>query len=422
MGPVVDRWRRGCLVLGVMLLTVAAPAAGAQAGAHHSQKRGHHATRTHRRHRHRHHVVSLRHGVRDLPPGSGGPSSPAGPTPSTALCSQGPPAQVFLSQGDFNYYTQVAGPDGAGFDGSTWSLSGGAAAAGGVLDLPAGSTAVSPDICVNSENPEARAMIASVNGGDSVQVTVSYLGPNGWSNPKGAGNIQGQGTNWTLSGTINLPKPPPPPPGSAPGSPSAWQIIRLTFTPGGGHSEFNLTNLSLAVPPPAPSTGPCSDPVLSQVFLPAGDSSYYTPAPGQTGGGFVGTGWTLTGGASIVTTARADGSSGLVLDLPAGSMAVSPDMCVTSLYPTARMMIRSLYGGDDISFRVSYGGTNTWTNPHETGHVHGNNKSWTLSDSVQLQPGNVSGWQVLRVTLVPDGGHSEFQLYDLELDPYARGR
>ena len=40
---------------------------------------------------------------------------------------------------------------------------------------------------------------------------------------------------------------------------------------------------------------------------------------------------------------------------------------------------------------------------------------------MHLQPGNVAGWQIVRLTLVPNGGHSEFQLYDLELDPYAKG-
>jgi hypothetical protein len=414
MGPLVDRWRRGVLALGVALAAPAVPAAVAQAHVHHRSKHRHHVTRIHRRHRH-----GVRTGAKVAN------ATDTSTTPSTALCSQGSPSQSFLSQGDFNYYVDVPGPGGTGFDGSTWSLNGGAASAGGVLDLPAGSQAVSPDVCITSDNPEVRMMVRSVNGGDGVQVSVSYYTSAGWSKAKPAGGVNGQGTNWTLSGTINLPKPPPPPPGSGPpppgGGSSSWQIVRFTLTPGGGHSEFNLSGLSLAVPPPTPSTGPCSEPVLSQIFLPAGDASYYTPAPGQAGGGFVGTGWTLTGGANIVTTTRDDGTGGLVLDLPAGSMAVSPDMCVTSLYPTARMMLRSLYGGDDISFRVSYGGTNTWTNPHETGHVHGSNKSWTLSDSVHLQPSNVSGWQVLRVTLVPDGGHGEFQLYDLELDPYARG-
>ena len=423
MGPLVDRWRRACVVLGLALAVAAtATATPAQAQAQHRARHRHHGARTHR--------------VHDRAAGSSNAAGSAAkartvnssqsPTPTTALCAQGSPEQAFLGQGDFNYYASVPGPAGTGFDGSTWSLSGGATTAGGVVDMPAGSQAVSPDICITTGDPEARTLVRSVKGGDNVQVSVSYYTSAGWSQSQPAGGVNGQGTNWSLSNTINLPHPPPSPPAagpeSSPGSVSGgWEIVRFTFTPGGGHSDFQLTHLGIAVPPPTPSTGPCSSPILSQTFLPAGDTNYYTPAPGQSGGGFLGTGWTLTSGAKIVTATRADGSSGLVLDLPAGSMAVSPNMCVTALYPTARMMIRSLFGGDDLSFRVSYGGTDTWTNPHETGHIHGNNSDWSLSDSVQLKPGNGSGWQVLRVTLVPNGGHSEFQLYDLELDPYAKG-
>lgn len=415
MGVLVDRWRRGAVALAVALGTVAAPAAVAQAHTLHR-----HAAKAHTLHHHQHVGTASASGIKaKAASAKNAKATGSSATPDPALCAQGSPAQAFLSQGDFNYYVPAPGPTGTGFDGSAWSLTGGATVSGQTLDLPAGSQAVSADMCVTSQDPEARLMVRSVNGGDNVQVSVSYYGSGGWSNSQPAGGANGQGTAWTLSNTLNLPKPPPPPPGS---TSSGWQIVRFTFTPGGGHSDFQLSSLSIAVPPPTPSTGPCSSPVLSQAFLPSGDTNLYTPAPGQTGGGFEGTGWTLTGGATIAPAARANGTSGMVLDLPAGSMAVSPNICVTSLYPTARMMIRSLFGGDDLSFRVSYGGTNSWTQPHETGHVHGNNSSWTLSDSVQLQPGrNIQGWQIMRVTLVPDGGHSEFQIYDLELDPYAKG-
>ncbi len=189
--------------------------------------------------------------------------------------------------------------------------------------------------------------------------------------------------------------------------------MRFVLVPGGGKNEFQVSGLGVSALPPVADTGPCSDPILSQAFLPLGDTNYYTQAPGFST-------WTMTGGAQIETTTLADGTSGQVLDLPAGSMAVSPNICVTSAYPTARMLIKSLNGGDDISFRVSYSSTNTWTNPHETGHVHGNLSNWTTSDSIQLQPGNGAGWQIVRLTLVPDGGHSEFQVYNLQLDPYAK--
>src|SRR5438874_1204907 len=87
---------------------------------------------------------------------------------------------------------------------------------------------------------------------------------------------------------------------------------------------------------PAKETSQCKEPTLTQPFQDAGDNNYYVLAPGQTPGNFEGTGWTLSGGASIKTTTLADGSTGYVLDLPSGSKAVSPSFCVTSLYPTER--------------------------------------------------------------------------------------
>src|SRR4029077_4077419 len=111
-----------------------------------------------------------------------------------------------LASGDFNYYTPAPGPLEQGFDGSTWSLSGGAnvvstqladGSTGSALDLPAGSQAVSPDICVTSQDPQARMMVRSLLGGDNVAVSVSYQTSNGWSNPQGAGNLQGENTAWT---------------------------------------------------------------------------------------------------------------------------------------------------------------------------------------------------------------------------------
>jgi hypothetical protein len=331
-----------------------------------------------------------------------------------------------MGYGDFNYYAPLPALSGTGFDGSAWTLSGGANVAsaqlpdgstGSVLDLPAGSQAVTPDVCIApTTKPAVRAFVRSLNGGDNVQLNVSFYNTQSgnWSNPQGAGSLNGQGTAWTAPNPQNVPNAP----GGAtpPGAPknSSWVVARFILVPSGGHSEFNVSGLSVSALPPAPDTSPCSNPVLTQAFAPMGDLNNYTQAPDFST-------WTLTGGAQVENTTLADGSTGSVLDLPAGSMAVSPNICVTSLYPTARMIVRSLFGGDDLSFQVSYGSTNSWTNPHETGHVHGNLSNWTVSDSVQLQPGNTAGWQIVRLTLVPGGGHSEFQIYDLQLDPYAKG-
>src|SRR5438270_149135 len=52
--------------------------------------------------------------------------------------------------------------------------------------------------------------------------------------------------------------------------------------------------------------------------------------------------------------------------------------------------------------------------------VHGNKTEWTLSGSLNLQPEGVTGWQVVRLTLIPGGTKSEFQTYNFYVDPYLR--
>ena len=93
---------------------------------------------------------------------------------------------------------------------------------------------------------------------------------------------------------------------------------------------------------------------------------------------------------------------------------------MTSLYPTARTLVRDLAGSQGVYLNVSYEGTTTWNKPKNTGQVHGSGTAWTLSTPVTLQPENVTGWQVLRLTLVPGGTKSDFQLYNLYIDPYKR--
>jgi hypothetical protein len=133
--------------------------------------------------------------------------------------------------------------------------------------------------------------------------------------------------------------------------------------------------------------------------------------PGQGAAGFEGSGWTFNG------SARATGG---VLDLPSGSSAVSPTVCVSTEYPNARMMVRNVRGSEGVFFYVSYANTPTWNQPKNTGQVHGVGTALTLSDPVNLQPPNVSGWQLVRFTLVPGGKSSEFQIRDFWVDPFAR--
>jgi hypothetical protein len=168
------------------------------------------------------------------------------------------------------------------------------------------------------------------------------------------------------------------------------------------------------------STSECADAALSQHFLSFGDSSWYAPAPGQNGSGFYGEGWTLGGGAGIVSTTDAKGQSINVLNLPSGSKAVSPTVCVTREFPRARMLVRNVVGSEGVFFYVSYAGTDSWNKPKNTGQVHGSGTAWTLADPINLQPNGVDGWQLVKFTFIPGGKTSRFQVYDFWVDPFAR--
>jgi hypothetical protein len=115
------------------------------------------------------------------------------------------------------------------------------------------------------------------------------------------------------------------------------------------------------------------------------------------------------------------GQIGRVLDLPSGSTAVSPPMCVASDYPTARTMVRDVVGSEGVHTFVSYAGTKTAINPQNTGQVHGNGTAWTLSNPFRVHPGNLPGWQMVQFTFVPGGKTSDFQVYNFYVDPRMRG-
>jgi hypothetical protein len=168
---------------------------------------------------------------------------------------------------------------------------------------------------------------------------------------------------------------------------------------------------------PTPNTSACTAPTLSQPLLSIGDSNWYTLTPGETVDNFNGSGWTLSGGAQIKSVPLADGATGSVLDLPTGSQAVSPTLCVNSGYKTIRTEVRDLVGSAGVHFYVSYEGTSSWGTPQDTGLVHGQQTNWTMSDPVNIQPGNSTGWELVHFTLVPAGTKGDFQIYNFWLDP-----
>lgn len=160
----------------------------------------------------------------------------------------------------------------------------------------------------------------------------------------------------------------------------------------------------------------CPDPVLTQPFLSFGDSGWYTFVPGETANNFDGSGWVLSGGASVVTTAIAGNVTGSVLDLPPGSTATSPPVCVQTGEPLARMMTQMVgtsAPSNATSFQVSdlNGGNIGGAMP-----VLGK-PSWTLSPPVNILPGNVDGSIQVEFTFKSNAKVGDLEVYNLYIDP-----
>lgn len=170
-------------------------------------------------------------------------------------------------------------------------------------------------------------------------------------------------------------------------------------------------------PAPVAPLKKCATPSVTQHFLDFGDQDFYFLAPG---GSFDrGNGWTLANGATVASTTQFDGSRGNVLDLPSGSQATSPPMCITSEYPTARLYVRNIKGSEGVFFNVQYYLNGAWTDLKDTGQFHGDGSAWSLSNPMNIQPASVAGWQQVRFTFFAGGSTSRFQVDEFWVDPRA---
>jgi hypothetical protein len=196
----------------------------------------------------------------------------------------------------------------------------------------------------------------------------------------------------------------------------------------GSATVLCITLLGLsAVPALATGSSPatpagCEGQTFSQPFTTENDFNYYTLVPG---GEFnsASEGWTLSRGAQIVQTTRPNAATGGVLNLPSGARAVSPPVCVTLQYPTARIWVRNVRGSEGVTVAVAYAGTPSATNPKTVGQVHGQQSNWTLSEPFNLQPqtaGSGEGPREVRFVFVAGGLISDFQLSGLWVDPRMR--
>ena len=107
-----------------------------------------------------------------------------------------------------------------------------------------------------------------------------------------------------------------------------------------------------------------------------------------------------------------------MLDLPAGSQAISPPICVPANYPTARTMVQSTDGAK-VSFAVSYAGTKSATKPQDAGPVKGQDdgSGCSASDPLDLHPGKPAGWQIVQLYFTAKGHSGDTQIYNFYIDP-----
>jgi hypothetical protein len=166
------------------------------------------------------------------------------------------------------------------------------------------------------------------------------------------------------------------------------------------------------------TTTSCTAPSpIEQPFLYANDANYYAPLPGESYDNLAGTGWTLSNGAKIVTSTLADGKTGSALELPSGAKAVSPEICVTNEYPSARSLVRNTGGSQNVTVQMAYYGTSSWGGTKNVANVTGSGTAWTLSGVLKLPTGNLVGWNVARFTFVAAGKSSKSQIYNFYVDP-----
>jgi len=165
----------------------------------------------------------------------------------------------------------------------------------------------------------------------------------------------------------------------------------------------------------------CSYPNAAQVFSPWKDQGYYELAPD---GGFEngGTGWTLSGGASLVEANEDHFLNGAEDDtavrLPFGAVATSPPVCVDETTPSFRLMSQNIGAkGAKLRVTVSYelaGGPKT-----KQTDTPAADSGWEPTPPVQLQTDGEAE-RIARITFTAKDPKCVYLVDDLFVDPFAR--
>jgi hypothetical protein len=168
-------------------------------------------------------------------------------------------------------------------------------------------------------------------------------------------------------------------------------------------------------------------PQLSQAFSQFGDLAQYTPVDNaglENGTG----GWTLSGGASVVSDQepwKVAGDNGThSLDLPHGSSAVSAPMCIDPTYPYFRFFLKKLNtNGDALKIDVIY--YDSKGNVTHTAPLDYATKTTGWQASSQIKIGVFSSSTTVAAAPVafrftPNASQGHYQIDDVLVDPMCR--
>jgi hypothetical protein len=194
---------------------------------------------------------------------------------------------------------------------------------------------------------------------------------------------------------------------------AAFASTTTTATPTvAAAATTTLATINKLLPTLTSGTSPsaCTTPSLGTPFSSLSDSNLYALLPGESADAFAGTNWTLGGGAKIVSTKLSDGTTGNVLDVPAGGYAISPATCVTSSYASLRAMVRSVGTSGVAQFADAFSSSSAFSVDGSASAT----STWAASSIFNFTPTTSSSWQLARFAVL---GTTEMQVYDLYVDP-----
>jgi hypothetical protein len=160
--------------------------------------------------------------------------------------------------------------------------------------------------------------------------------------------------------------------------------------------------------------------VLVNPFTSFGDTRDYVLAPLGNFEDASLDGWSFEGGAGPI----ADENGNRALELPAGSAATSPAMCVDLDYPTVRFFVRNLLGDDaDLKVQVMYVDHEKAYQPHDVGKLKAK-VGYGLTKDIKIDPqrgGKEAGWRRVAFRFVAHKDKGDFHVDNLYVDPRMRG-